>query len=164
VSIPSPSITLDPSPHPALSYAGLRAEALELLGRLCGDQWSDFNSHDPGITILEQLCFALTELAYRSQWSIEDLLASAGSDWQPAAQEILSGDPVTRDDLIAVVRALGCEAVRVEALDQPDLPLYFRPSSSASPASRWLTFVRPASIFCLTLSADARNFASARAC
>ncbi|MFN7870578.1 MAG: hypothetical protein ACK5QQ_00055, partial [Cyanobacteriota bacterium] len=127
-----PSITLDPNPHPALSYAGLRAEALELLGRLCGDQWSDFNSHDPGITILEQLCFALTELAYRSQWSIEDLLASAGPDWQPAAREILGGDPVTRDDLIAVVRALGCEAVRVEALDQPDLALYFRPSTSAS--------------------------------
>ena len=126
------SITLDPNPHPALSYAGLRAEALELLGRLCGDQWSDFNSHDPGITILEQLCFALTELAYRSQWSIEDLLASAGPDWQPAAREILGGDPVTRDDLIAVVRALGCEAVRVETLDQPDLPLYFRPSTSAS--------------------------------
>jgi hypothetical protein len=125
------SITLDPNPHPALSYAGLRAEALELLGRLCGDQWSDFNSHDPGITILEQLCFALTELAYRSQWSIEDLLASAGPDWQPAAREILGGDPVTRDDLIDLVRALGCEAVRVEALDQPDLPLYFRPSTSA---------------------------------
>jgi hypothetical protein len=39
---------------------------------------------------------------------------------------------VTRDDLIALVRALGCEAVRVEALDQPDLPLYFRPSTSAN--------------------------------
>jgi hypothetical protein len=129
---PPPSITLDPNPHPALSYIGLRAEALELLGRLCGDQWSDFNSHDPGITILEQLCFALTELAYRSQWSIEDLLASAGPDWQPAALEILGGDPVTRDDLIALVRALGCEAVRVEALDQPDLALYYRPSTSAS--------------------------------
>jgi len=126
------SITLDPNPHPALSYAVLRSEALELLGRLCGDQWSDFNSHDPGITILEQLCFALTELAYRSQWSIEDLLASAGPDWQPAAREILSGDPVTREDLIALVRALGCEAVRVEALDQPDLPLYFRPSTTSS--------------------------------
>ncbi|MCX5952093.1 MAG: hypothetical protein NTZ40_01035 [Cyanobacteria bacterium] len=132
MAISPPSISLNPNPHPALSYVGLRAEALELLGRLCGDQWSDFNSHDPGITILEQLCFALTELAYRSQWSIEDLIASAGPDWQPAAQEILSGDPVTRDDLIALVRALGCEAVRVEALDQPDLPLYFRPSTSAS--------------------------------
>jgi len=46
-----PSITLDSAPHPALSYAGLRAEALELLGSLCVAPWSDFNTHDPGITI-----------------------------------------------------------------------------------------------------------------
>ena len=128
---PPPSITLDPAPHPALNYAGLRAEALELLGRLCGDQWSDFNSHDPGITILEQLCFALTELAYRSQWSMEDLL-STGADWQPAAAEILSGDPVTPDDLVALLRALGCQAVQVEAQEQPELHLYFRPSTIGS--------------------------------
>jgi hypothetical protein len=127
-----PSITLDSAPHPALSYAGLRAEALELLGRLCGAQWSDFNTHDPGITILEQLCFALTELAYRSQWPMEDLLASAGADWQPVAAEILSGDPVTRDDLLALLRALGCQGMVVDGLDQPDLPLYFRPSTTAS--------------------------------
>jgi hypothetical protein len=126
------SITLNPSPHPALSYAGLRAEALELLGRLCGDQWSDFNSHDPGITILEQLCFALTELAYRSQWPIEDLLASAGPDWQPAATQILSGDPVTRDDLVALVRSLGCEEVLVRAVERPEPHLYFQPSFGAS--------------------------------
>ena len=128
---PPPSITLDPAPHPALNYAGLRAEALELLGRLCGDQWSDFNTHDPGITILEQLCYALTELAWRSQWSIEDLLASTGSDWHPAAAEILAGDPVTRDDLLALLRSLGCPEVLVETLEQPELPLYFRPSAAA---------------------------------
>ncbi len=132
---PPPSITLDPAPHPALSYAGMRAEALELLGRLCGDQWSDFNSHDPGITILEQLCFALTELAYRSQWSIEELLATAGADWQPAAAEILSGDPVTLDDLRALLRALGGQAVLVGEPDKPELSLYFRPSSSPGQGS-----------------------------
>lgn len=126
---PPPSITLEPAPHPALNYAGLRAEALELLGGLCGDQWSDFNSHDPGITILEQLCFALTELAYRGQWPITDLLASAGPDWQPTAEAILSGDPVTRDDVLAHVRALGYAAVVVEEQEPPELALYFRPSN-----------------------------------
>ncbi|MFN7899693.1 MAG: hypothetical protein ACK5N0_08530, partial [Synechococcaceae cyanobacterium] len=127
--VQSPSITPDPSPHPALSYSGLWAEALELLGRLCGDQWSDFNSHDPGITILEQLCFALTELAYRSQWPIADLIASAGPDWQPEAEAILHGDPVTQADLIAFLRALGCQAVAVEAVERASLSLLFRPSS-----------------------------------
>ena len=33
---PPPSITLDPAPHPALSDAGLRAEALEPLRRQGG--------------------------------------------------------------------------------------------------------------------------------
>ena len=126
MAIPAPSINFDPNPHPALSYAGLRAEALELLGRLCGDQWSDFNSHDPGITILEQLCFALTELAYRINFPIEDLLASAGPDWQPAPADILVGDPVTEADLIALLRSLGAEVALVQTLDQPALPLYFR--------------------------------------
>jgi hypothetical protein len=121
------AIALDPNPHPALSYAGLRAEALELLGRLCGDQWSDFNIHDPGITILEQLCFALTELAYRINFPIEDLLASAGPDWQPGPADILVGDPVTEADLIALLRSLGAEVALVRAVDQPALPLYFRP-------------------------------------
>jgi hypothetical protein len=32
------SIRLDPNPHPALSYAGLPAKALELLAPFCGDQ------------------------------------------------------------------------------------------------------------------------------
>jgi hypothetical protein len=129
----APSISLDPHPHPALSYAGLRAEALELLGRLCGEQWSDFNTHDPGITILEQLCFALTELAYRANFPIEDLLASAGPagqpqpDWQPGPDQILSGDPVSKEDLVALLRSLGAEVVLVEAVAQAALPLYFRP-------------------------------------
>jgi hypothetical protein len=59
---------------------------LELLGRLCGDQWSDFNSHDPGITILEQLCYAITDLAYRSNFPIADLIATGGMEaWPPPA-------------------------------------------------------------------------------
>ncbi|MEB3260502.1 MAG: hypothetical protein VKP63_07750 [Cyanobacteriota bacterium] len=132
MSASPPSITLDPAAHPALSYAGLRAEALELLGRLCGEQWSDFNSHDPGITILEQLCYALTELAWRCEWPIADLLASAGMEGAPAPEAILRGDPVTRDDLVGLLRSLGCQAVLVDPVDQPELPLYFRPSSAAS--------------------------------
>ena len=121
-----PSITLDPNPHPALRYAGLRSEALETLGRLCGEQWSDFNSHDPGITILEQLCFALTELAYRAQWPIADRLAGSGSSWQPGPAAILAGDPVTHDDLIAWLGAVGVSSPLVQPLQQPVLPLYFR--------------------------------------
>ncbi|MFN9637354.1 MAG: hypothetical protein ACK55D_11655 [Synechococcaceae cyanobacterium] len=123
----APSITLDPLPHPALDYAGLRAEGIALLGRLCGGQWSDYNTHDPGITLLEQLCFALTELAYRAQFPIEDLLASAGPDWQPGPDQILGGDPVTREDLISLLNSLGALSVHVDTDSPPVLPLYYRP-------------------------------------
>ena len=45
-----------------MDYAFLRQEGIRWLEQLAGDQWTDFNTHDPGITILEQLCYALTDL------------------------------------------------------------------------------------------------------
>ncbi|MEB3265929.1 MAG: hypothetical protein VKN13_04870 [Cyanobacteriota bacterium] len=100
---------------------------MELLGRLCGNQWSDFNTHDPGITILEQLCFALTELAYRANFPIEDLLASGDGDWQPGPEQILSGDPVTSDDIAHLLQAHGADTVLVTPVTLPALPLFYRP-------------------------------------
>src|SRR5690606_41683278 len=37
---------------------------------------SDLNIHDPGITTLELLCYALTDLTYRTEYAIPDLLAT----------------------------------------------------------------------------------------
>lgn len=47
----------------------------EFIQRVSGNIWTDHNLHDPGITILEQLCFALTDLGYRTSYRIEDILA-----------------------------------------------------------------------------------------
>lgn len=47
---------------------------------LAGDTWTDHNTHDPGITILDQLCYALTDLGYRTQFALPDLLTRAGED------------------------------------------------------------------------------------
>jgi hypothetical protein len=41
-----------------------------------GDVWTDYNEHDPGVTILEQVCYALTDLAYRTGLPTADILAS----------------------------------------------------------------------------------------
>ena len=38
--------------------------------------WTDYNVHDPGITTLELLAYALTELSYRASFPVKDLLAS----------------------------------------------------------------------------------------
>ncbi len=56
------------------SYESLRREGIDAIQRLSGLRWTDYNPHDPGITILEQLCYALTDLIYRAGFDVEDCL------------------------------------------------------------------------------------------
>ncbi|MBV8474294.1 MAG: hypothetical protein JO107_01175 [Hyphomicrobiales bacterium] len=58
-----------------LDYKTLFDAGIALTQKSAADTWTDYNLHDPGVTILEQLCYALTDLAYRAGWPIEDLLA-----------------------------------------------------------------------------------------
>ena len=97
----APTLPTGPLEHPALDYDALRAEALELLDRLTDGRWTDRNPHDPGLTILEQLCYAITDLAYRATHSVPDLFAGGWAGPGPA--EILTCDPVTEDDLRRLV-------------------------------------------------------------
>lgn len=60
--------------QPSLNYEWLREKALHFAQQFSGNIWTDFNYHDPGVTFLEQLCFAITDLAYRTQFPITDLL------------------------------------------------------------------------------------------
>ena len=47
-----PTLPDQPAEHPVLDYAALVREGIDLLERLSGDRWTDFNSHDPGNTLL----------------------------------------------------------------------------------------------------------------
>jgi hypothetical protein len=55
-------------------FDSLRREGICLIEDLCGKVWTDYNLHDPGITILEQICYAMTELAYRTGFDVADIL------------------------------------------------------------------------------------------
>ncbi len=55
-----------------LDYYYLRSEGIKFIQELTGSLWTDFNEHDPGVTILEQLCFALTDLSYRTDFDVQD--------------------------------------------------------------------------------------------
>ncbi len=59
-----------------LSFSELRDKGLARVQELSGAVWTDYNSHDPGVTILEQLCYALTDIVYRTSFPIEDLLTT----------------------------------------------------------------------------------------
>ncbi len=86
-----------------LDFKKLRSEGIEYLGKLSGQIWTDHNVHDPGITILEMLCYALLDLGYRTNLPEADILArnpaEVGKDnnfFTPA--QILTGNPLTITD------------------------------------------------------------------
>lgn len=84
-----------------LDFEFLKAEGIKLLQELTGDYWTDFNAHDPGITILEQLCYALTDVAFRTDFPVPDLLGQSKFESpifkQPA--DIFTVEPLTINDL-----------------------------------------------------------------
>jgi hypothetical protein len=59
---------------PAQDYDFLRKEGMKYIEKLGNKLWTDYNAHDPGITILEVLSFAITELGYRSSFDIKNIL------------------------------------------------------------------------------------------
>ncbi|WP_299104994.1 hypothetical protein [uncultured Tenacibaculum sp.] len=69
-----------------LEFHFLRKEGISYLENLGGKLWTDFNSHDPGITILEMLCYGITDLGMRINTPLEDLLASKDAKLSLQAQ------------------------------------------------------------------------------
>lgn len=83
-------------------YEQLRVLGLKYIEQFSKNIWTDYNVHDPGITILEILNYVLTDLAYRTSIPMEDILARTGSDTIKdffTAREILPCNPVTFVDL-----------------------------------------------------------------
>jgi hypothetical protein len=94
------SILKNPVFSPDQDYAFLRKEGLKYIEELASKQWTDYNEHDPGITILEALCYAITELGYRTGFSMADLLREPDgsiSSFQTlyTAKNILTQVPLT---------------------------------------------------------------------
>ena len=77
--------------------------------------WTDHNIHDPGITTLELLCYALTELAYRSRFPVEDLLAAAEKNAENMAAQFFTPRQILPN------RALTERDYRKLLIDLPDV-------------------------------------------
>ncbi len=98
------SISKSASNAPAGNYRLLREEGLQHIQLLSRKLWTDYNIHDPGITILELLSYAITDLGYRISRPLPDLLAAPEGDEPddasfPTAAQLLPSRPVTVDDL-----------------------------------------------------------------
>ncbi len=86
----------------SMDYYYLRREGIRHVQDLSGNIWTDYNEHDPGVTILEQLCYALTELGYKTNFNIEVFLKNSlkhGNDHTfYKADEIFPCFPYTSTD------------------------------------------------------------------
>lgn len=58
-------------------YRQLQQRSIEELQRLSGVVWTDYNAHDPGVTLNDAVNYALTELDFRLRFDLPDYLATA---------------------------------------------------------------------------------------
>jgi hypothetical protein len=102
------ALVAQPALVPSVDYYQLRREGIGHVQQAGSQLWTDYNIHDPGITILEALCYAITDVGYRVEWDIEDILAPAVPPADSArpypdqafftAREVLTVNPATIAD------------------------------------------------------------------
>ncbi|GAA3625618.1 hypothetical protein [Flavivirga jejuensis] len=112
---------------PSISFFELRKEGIHYIQQLCGHLWTNFNAHDPGLILLETLCYVITELGYKSNFSITDILQSVPNkkfhlheNALYEKQEIFSTHPITLtdyrilliDQLAPIVNNVWVEAIK----------------------------------------------------
>lgn len=95
------TILSEPSIPESQDFQLLRQAGLGYIEALGHTFWTDYNLHDPGITILEALCYAITDLGYRTDFPVADLLTTVeGLPSQDlfSARTILHTCPLTVND------------------------------------------------------------------
>lgn len=87
------------------NYELLRTKGLQYIQELGSRLWTDYNIHDPGITIMELLSYAITDLGNRCAYDIKDLLAIPPTQTEDpkrqgfyTARNILTVNPWTNRD------------------------------------------------------------------
>lgn len=87
---------------PSQDYELLRKIGMQYIEKYGSKLWSDYNPHDPGVTILEVLSYVITELGYRTNFDIKDLLANEEGDINNKtffpANKIFTNAPLTEID------------------------------------------------------------------
>jgi hypothetical protein len=123
------TISNAPPEHPGMNFALLREEGIKHIERLAGKLWTDYNTHDPGITILEQLCYAITDLSYRLNFEMKDLLAPVPGENRKqffSAREIMTVNPLTINDYRQLLIDLdGVKNAWLEPIKNSQPPIYY---------------------------------------
>lgn len=76
-------------------FNAIKTRGLEYIEQHADKEWTNLNPADPGVTIWEQVCYALTELGYCSDFPIEDLLTDVNGKLHTDNQFILPDRALT---------------------------------------------------------------------
>ena len=97
-------------------YTRLQQQTLAEVQRMSGKVWTDYNAHDPGVTLADIANYALAELDYKLGFGVADSLTEAGKPFDAARfglfppVDVYTTSPVTVDDyrrmLLATVPGL----------------------------------------------------------
>lgn len=122
-------ITKNPDLEPSQDYAFLREKGMKHIEHFSSELWTDFNPHDPGTTMMELLCYAITDLGYRTGYDMKELLAdqSAPGNGQQfhTARDILTTKPVTEHDFRKLlIDVEGVKNAWLQPLEETTPPLY----------------------------------------
>lgn len=86
-------------------YEDLFLEGVELLQQLSSAHWTDYNEHDPGVTIFENIAYTMTNLSFKTDLPIKDILfeskgkkLESGDNGFFVPSEILTTNPITLND------------------------------------------------------------------
>lgn len=132
------SIDRDFVPPGAQNWADLRDIGLQRIQTVSGQTWTNHNSPDPGITIMETLAYAITDLAYRNGFAMRDLLTRPDGRLGPPsetglfpAHEVLTTSPVTiADHRRLLLRIEGVRNAWLDPMTDPNEPANYRLSET----------------------------------
>jgi len=86
-------------------YEDLHIQGVKLLQELSSTNWTDYNEHDPGLTIFENIAYTLTNLSFKTSLPINDILTEgkgnqlkSGDNGFYIPSEILTTNPITPND------------------------------------------------------------------
>lgn len=85
-------------------YSRLQKQTLEEVQHLSGKVWTDFNAHDPGVTLADIANYALTEMDYKLGFGLADYLTKEGENFHSEhfglfpPGEVYTTAPVTTED------------------------------------------------------------------
>ena len=102
-------------------YTELQRQTLAEAQRLSGKVWTDYNAHDPGVTLADTANYALTELDYKLGFPLPDYLSDRESAFDPERfglfppADVYTTAPITADDYrrLLLARIPGLEDVLV---------------------------------------------------